>query len=224
MKQPEAFMIRTQDRSPPSFTPGHPTALRTYFTAVRLGFELDEAGQVFYIVVDSSRDLSITVEEVFGLSIRPKYNAPLAASGVVNATTAFVRIAANVTGLESLTRYTLWAAAVDLFGNRMTQLAQLRFETLDDVPPLLEASVDEISTGSARIRVGLDEPGFVYYLAQSLVDQQASCPTPDQLKPSLKAAPVNSTRGTIAIDEAALSDTRCSITLLHAAVCSLARQ
>jgi hypothetical protein len=210
MERPGGFMIRMQDFTPPTFSADYPSVLRTDFTAVRLAFELNEAGQIFYIVADSSRGLNVTVKDVFDLSVRPRYNAALAGSGIVNATAASVHIA-NVTGLKSLTQYTLWAAAVDPFGNKMVQPERLQFETLDDAPPILVASINEVGTGSAELLVKLDEPGFVYYMTQVLATQQTPCPEPGQLKMLLKPAPADNSTGTFTISEASLDHTRCSI-------------
>lgn len=208
MEEPEYFVVRTADNTPPAFAAGFPAVDRIYFTAARLAFATTEPAVVSYIVLERSLGVTPTAEEVFGLSVRPRINAPVASSGTVNATAAAATVTSNATGLSGLTAYSAWAVAADYFGNRMQRAVELRFETLDDVPPMLQARISNVAVDAAALVVQLDEPGTVWYKYDAITRGPSICPSPEVLASQRTASTAQA--GVIEVLEGGADVIRCA--------------
>ena len=165
LNTPATFMVRTLDQTPPYFTSAYPRITKTFHTAARLAVEINEAATVTYLVVPRSLQLTPTADEVFDKSVRPRYQVTPAAAGELLVPLALQVTTGNVTGLRGLTEYNIWVIAEDAAGNRMAEPIAVPFETLDNQPPDLQAAVTNVGTDRVTVRVQLDEPGQVFYVA-----------------------------------------------------------
>ena len=181
MAQPEYFVVRTADSSPPTFAAGFPAVDRLYFTAARLAFATSEPAIVSYIVLERSFGITPTADEVFDLTVQPRINAEVASSGTLNVTEAAAAVISNATGLTGLTAYTAWAVAVDYFGNRMLRPVKLPFETLDNQPPVLQSRIVNVGVNTATLIVQLDEPGSIWFQSIAVTGSDRVCPEPEVL-------------------------------------------
>jgi hypothetical protein len=189
MAEPAVFALRTLDLQPPEFTLRRPLIQRVYYTSVRADFALSEPGRVAFIVLLSTLDVQPSSVLVFAGSIRPEYQADAAAAGSVLVPRANTAVTANITGLQGLTDYDLWAVGVDEYGNQMPLPTRLKFSTLDNEPPeVLSLAVEDVLTHSTNFTVTLDEPGRAHYVVERLPkgssDGAAVCPSAAALKAS----------------------------------------
>jgi hypothetical protein len=196
---PAAFLVRTVDHTPPYFLSGSPLVVKTYRTAARVSYELNEAATVYFVVMPQSLHVEPTAEEVFELSIQPRYQARPASVGTAAVSLGYEPSIANVTGLHGLTEYVLWAIAQDTAGNRMAAPTSVEFETLDNQPPDAVAAIKNVAATQATLTVQLDEPGTVFYTAALSGAAAASCPSGPDLRNQVQQAQGSIVHGSIVI-------------------------
>jgi hypothetical protein len=202
MQTPVTFLVRTLDKSPPAFLFGYPRITKTFYTAARFAVQLDEAATVTYIVLPSNLAVTPTADEVFEQSVRPRFQLVPTTVGSFDVPLALEVTFSNITGLKSLTTYTVWAVAEDTAGNRVAEAIAVPFETLDNQPPDLQAVITDVGTAQVTIRLQLDEAGRVYYFAvQQLGSGSATCPNGKDLK-SLVQNATTEPAGTIDVPNA----------------------
>ena len=208
LPEPSLFLVRTLDNTPPHFIDGYPRILRTYNNAAQAAFQLDEAATILFIVLPDILGITPSAAEVFVRAVRPRYQTSVAADGLVTAAAAFTAFTQNITGLQGLTEYTLWAIARDDSGNEMVAPVQVSFETLDDQPPQLQASIGPVAASWATFAVQLDEPGTVIYSAQPVANR-SSCPSGLDLR-AAAADSSDAYTGSFAVASANTALTRCA--------------
>jgi hypothetical protein len=205
MDEPAAFALRTLDLHPPTFTLRRPLVQRAYNTAIRADFALSEPGEVSFIVLPSDLQVQPSSDAVVAGSIRPEYQADVAAAGALDVLRADAAVVANITGLQGLTDYDLWAIGRDVYGNQMPLPVRLSFSTLDNEPPeVQQLVVNAVQTHSVNFTLTLDEPGRAYY-AVSQISPGANCEQCPSA-PALKA----SAQLTLEVADASLALIRCA--------------
>jgi hypothetical protein len=210
MVSPRVFMLRTNDYTPPVFTNSTPTVTNTYYTAARVLFELDEAAVVYYGVQEaftnsadrSTEPPSPELLRKAGLSMAN--HSRIVAAGHFNVSSAYSPMHVTVSGLHSLTNYTLWATAEDKHGNLMKAATQRQIITLDDqAPEFMEFTTQSIGPYQVDIVLQLDEPGAVAIAMRQLQpstvqtefpkdDQESTCPSIEDFKSWLSSGSVSS--------------------------------
>ena len=212
LQTPTAFVVRTLDETPPYFMPSYPAVTRIFRAAARVAFELNEGGNVYFVAFPKDAEVKPTAEELFALSVQPRYNIAPASKGIVSVSVGEEQIVANVTGLHGLTEYRLWAIAQDNAGNRMAAPAVLDFETLDNQAPSLTAEVLETGSSNVTISVELDEPGTVFFDVKPVGDG-GQCPAVTSIKAQAEAANVKGV-GSFNVPSADSRTIRCALMCL----------
>ncbi len=179
------------DLTAPEFETNYPNATNVDLTAFNVNVQLNEAGKVYYIVIDAGEQQPTINEVVSGENYA---GVSVVANGTIEVTEASAPYAAFVENLQVGTDYEVYLVAEDdqPTPNIQETLAMLEVTTLsDEVGPEFTDSYPEftdVTDTTFNLHVQLNESGTVYYV---VVNDEAQAPSSEEVKAGVAYAGVN---------------------------------
>ena len=173
------FSVTTADETVPTFESTFPSVSSATTSGFDVSVQIDEPGQVYYVVVLKS-DNPPTAAQV--VSQPSAYGSTtVLKKGIMAVTAASTQVDTTITGLDDLTEYSAYVVPEDaglantadnfyysLTPNVGTSAERVNATTLDATAPLFVGTytpaLSQIDGTSFDIDVQLDEPGDVFYV------------------------------------------------------------